>query len=77
MILEACEKAAAAAGFTRFEMGATLTGVPLYRARGYVALGNLDVPLKNGESLAVIRMEKRLGARNQVHDLGPSRQLPS
>jgi GNAT superfamily N-acetyltransferase len=59
MILEACERAAASAGFTRFEMGATLTGVPLYRARGYVALENLEVPLKNGESLAVVRMEKR------------------
>ena len=60
MILEACEKAASAAGFTRFEMGATLTGVPLYRAKGYVALETLDVPLQNGESLAVIRMEKRM-----------------
>lgn len=61
MVLEACERAAMAAGFTRFEMGATLTGLPLYRARGYVALENLEVPLKNGESLAVIRMEKRMG----------------
>jgi hypothetical protein len=40
-------------------MGATLTGVPLYRARGYVTLEHLDVALKNGETLAVIRMEKR------------------
>jgi GNAT superfamily N-acetyltransferase len=60
MILDACEKAGSAAGFTRFEMGATLTGVPLYRARGYVALETLDVPLQNGESLTVIRMEKRM-----------------
>lgn len=60
MVLEACEKAASAAGFTRFEMGATLTGVPLYRARGYVALENLTAPLKNGESLVVVRMEKRM-----------------
>jgi GNAT superfamily N-acetyltransferase len=59
MILDACETAAAAAGFTRFEMGATLTGVPLYRARGYVALENIAAPLKNGETLAVVRMEKR------------------
>ena len=59
MILDACESAAVAAGFTRFEMGATLTGVPLYRARGYVTLEHLDVVLKNGEALAVIRMEKR------------------
>jgi GNAT superfamily N-acetyltransferase len=59
MILEACENAALAAGFTRFEMGATLTGVPLYRARGYVALENLEVPLANGEALPIVRMEKR------------------
>jgi GNAT superfamily N-acetyltransferase len=61
MILDACERAATAAGFTRFEMGATLTGVPFYRARGYVARESLDVPLKNGESLVVIRMEKQVG----------------
>jgi GNAT superfamily N-acetyltransferase len=60
VILEACEKAAAAAGFTRFEMGATLTGVPLYSARGYVALENIEAPLANGESLMVVRMEKRI-----------------
>jgi hypothetical protein len=63
MILDACEKAATAAGFTRFEMGATLTGVPLYRARGYVALENIAAPLKNGETLAVVRMEKRTSSR--------------
>jgi GNAT superfamily N-acetyltransferase len=61
MILEACEKAAVAAGFARFEMGATLTGVPLYQARGYVALENLEVPLANGESLPIVRMEKLIG----------------
>jgi GNAT superfamily N-acetyltransferase len=60
MILEACEAAAGAAGFTRLEMGATLTGVPLYRARGYVALENLTVPLPGGESLPIVRMEKQL-----------------
>jgi GNAT superfamily N-acetyltransferase len=64
MILDACEKAASATGFTRFEMGASLTGVPLYRARGYVALENLEVPLKNGESLAVIRMQKRISLKS-------------
>jgi GNAT superfamily N-acetyltransferase len=63
MILDACETAATAAGFTRFEMGATLTGVALYRARGYVALENIAAPLKNGETLAVVRMEKRTSSR--------------
>jgi len=60
MILEACENAAIAAGFSRFEMGATLTGVPLYQARGYVALESLEVPLANGEALPIVRMEKRI-----------------
>jgi GNAT superfamily N-acetyltransferase len=64
MILEACERAAIAAGFTRLEMGATLTGMPLYRARGYVSLENLDVPLQNGNSIAVVRMEKRISLKN-------------
>jgi GNAT superfamily N-acetyltransferase len=60
MILEACETAAQAAGFTRFEMGATLTGVPMYGARGYVAIEALVVPLANGEALPIVRMEKSL-----------------
>ena len=35
LILAACEQAARAAGFTRLEMGSTLTGVAFYRAQGY------------------------------------------
>jgi GNAT superfamily N-acetyltransferase len=58
IILEACESAALAAGFTRFEMGATLTGVPFYRARGYVALEHIAIPVASGESLPIVRMEK-------------------
>ena len=57
-VLEACESAAIAAGFRRFEMGATLTGVALYQVRGYRAVENIEVPLANGESLAIVRMEK-------------------
>lgn len=59
MILQACEDAARAAGFTRYEMGATLTGAKLFRARGYVAVKPISIPLVNGESLPVIHMEKR------------------
>jgi GNAT superfamily N-acetyltransferase len=60
LILEACENSALSAGFTRFEMGATLTGVLLYQARGYAALESLEVPLPNGESLPIVRMEKKI-----------------
>src|SRR5947207_125359 len=57
-ILDACESAARAAGFSRFEMGATLTGVPLYLARGYQILERIEVPLRNGAALPVVRMAK-------------------
>jgi GNAT superfamily N-acetyltransferase len=58
-ILEACENAAAEAGFNAFEMGATLTGERLYRARGYQIVDQIDVPLANGVLLPIIRMSKR------------------
>ena len=58
MILEACENAATDAGFSRFEMGATLSGVPFYRARGYAEIENQSAPLSNGEVLLVVRMAK-------------------
>jgi GNAT superfamily N-acetyltransferase len=60
MILEACESAARRAGFKRFEMGATLTGIPFYRAKGYLELEPLSVPLADGLSLPIVRMEKRV-----------------
>ena len=59
MILQACEDAARAAGFARFEMGATLTGAKLFGVKGYVAVRPISIPLVNGESLPVIHMEKR------------------
>ena len=58
LILEACESAAHAAGFARLEMGATLSGVAFYRAKGYVEIENQSVPLGNGEYLAIVRMGK-------------------
>ena len=58
LLLDACESAARAAGFSRYEMGATLTGVKLFRARGYVPVKNLDVPVGDGLSIPVVHMEK-------------------
>jgi N-acetylglutamate synthase-like GNAT family acetyltransferase len=58
MILEACESAAKHAGFSRLEMGATMSGVPFYRAKGYAAIENQEASLGNGERLPIVRMEK-------------------
>lgn len=57
-ILEACENAAIEVGFRGFDLGATVTGERLYRARGYEVIERIEVPLSNGASLPVIRMSK-------------------
>lgn len=59
LILQACEDAARAAGFSRFEMGATLTGAKLFGVKGYIEVKRISIPLANGESLPVIQMEKK------------------
>lgn len=58
LILAHVESAASAAGFRRYEMGSTLTGVPLYRLKGYVEVERISVPLSNGESVPVVKMVK-------------------
>lgn len=62
-LLRAGEQAAAAAGFRRVEMGATLTGAPLYRRAGYQEIERLEIPIGNGLTLPVVRMAKCLGAQ--------------
>jgi len=59
LILEACENAAREAGFTRFEMGATLTGAKLFGAKGYEVVRPMEVPLEDGKVLPILHMEKR------------------
>ncbi len=60
LILAHVEAEAAAAGFHSYEMGSTLTGVPLYRLKGYVEIGRIAVPLWNGETLPVVKMVKQV-----------------
>jgi len=60
LVLQACEDAATAAGFTRLEMGATLSGVAFYKAKGYLEIENQQVPLSNGEVLPTVKMTKEI-----------------
>jgi GNAT superfamily N-acetyltransferase len=59
-ILLHCECAARAAGFRKLEMGATLTGIPFYRAHGYSELEQVEVPLGQGLTLPIMRMGKNI-----------------
>ncbi|MGN7998384.1 GNAT family N-acetyltransferase [Sphingomonas sp. 22176] len=59
-VLDLCEDAARIAGFTRAEMMATMAGVPLYEACGYVQVEPvLSAPI-DGVRVPLVRMEKPL-----------------
>lgn len=59
-ILHAAETAARAAGFTAAELMATLSGEPLYRARGYVAVERTAANV-DGIAVPLVRMRKAIG----------------
>lgn len=60
LILETCEAAAAAEGFRRCEMAATLSGEPLYRAAGYATIEPFEADTSSGFKVPLIRMGKVL-----------------
>jgi GNAT superfamily N-acetyltransferase len=61
-ILRACMDAARAAGFRRVTLASTLPGVPFYRALGFAEHERFDIPLPDGLTLPVIRMERDVGS---------------
>lgn len=73
-IFAACEAAAAAAGFRRFELMATLPGVPLYRALGFAELESVSVPLPDGLTLPCIRMDRPVNDSPNIADGEPIRE---
>ena len=60
MIMLLCESAAREAGFARTEMMATLAGVPLYRASGYLELEPVEATTREGIVVPLVRMGKTL-----------------
>ena len=58
LLLQAGEDAAAARGFTRFELVSTLSGVAFYRSMGYRGLDPVPVDLPDGTVIGCLRMEK-------------------
>ncbi|MHA7873587.1 MAG: GNAT family N-acetyltransferase [Hyphococcus sp.] len=60
LLLDLGEQAAREAGFKTIELGSTLSGEPLYRARGYKAFHREDHAAGNGAVNTIIHMRKRL-----------------
>jgi GNAT superfamily N-acetyltransferase len=58
LLLDACEAAARAVGFARFELGATLTGAKLFEKRDYVEVERTNIPLEGDITLPIIHMIK-------------------
>ncbi|NKB38395.1 MAG: GNAT family N-acetyltransferase [Gammaproteobacteria bacterium] len=60
LLLDLGEKAARDAGFKSIELGATLSGEPLYLARGYIESNRETQIAANGSENIIITMLKRL-----------------
>jgi GNAT superfamily N-acetyltransferase len=60
LLLERCESEARERGFSRVELMATLPGVRLYAARGYVGTQRVSYDLGNGEHIDFVPMSKEL-----------------
>ena len=60
VILTLCEVAAAAEGFTRVQLMATLAGEPLYRACGYEEIERTAAAPVNGVAVPLVLMGKAL-----------------
>jgi GNAT superfamily N-acetyltransferase len=60
LILQLCEGAAAAEGFSRVQLMATLSGEPLYRACGYQEIERTAAAPQNGVVVPLILMGKPL-----------------
>ena len=63
LLLERCEREAAAQGYTAVELMATLSGVKLYRARGYCGTAVTRYDVGGGESIDFVAMRKQLDGR--------------
>ena len=59
-MLEHCENEARARGFSQVELMATLPGVKLYAARGYVGAPMVHFDVGHGEIIEFIPMQKAL-----------------
>jgi len=60
MLMEHCEREAAAAGFLAMELAATMPGVPLYAACGFESVEDFALALPGNVSVPLTRMRKRI-----------------
>jgi GNAT superfamily N-acetyltransferase len=59
-ILAAGQDAARGEGFTWMDLGATLPGVPLYRAFGFAEIERFVLTMPDGVPIEAVRMERQI-----------------
>jgi GNAT superfamily N-acetyltransferase len=59
-LMEHCEAEAARAGFRTMELAATMPGVPLYRACGFLVVEDFALALPDNVSVPLSRMRKQI-----------------
>jgi GNAT superfamily N-acetyltransferase len=69
-ILHTAEAAARRAGFYELELLASLTGVPLYEARGFSVVERVEVTTPDGVRLPTMRMVKQIAPPVQIGQTG-------
>ena len=60
MLLEKCESEARLRGFSRVELMATLPGIRLYSARGYVGVAQVQYEVSPGVAIEFLPMSKSI-----------------
>ena len=65
-LLARCEREAVAQGFRRLELMATLPGVRLYEARGYVPQPQIRWPVGGGVEIEFVPMSKDVGEPEEI-----------
>lgn len=66
LITGVCQAAAREEGFTRMELVSTLAGEPLFAEIGFKVTERTNLPLPDGESLPMVKMDKMLGLEEDV-----------
>jgi len=66
LILEVCERAAAAEGFAALELAATLAGLPLYRSYGFDDVERFEELTPSGIRVPLVKMRKAIAPANRA-----------
>jgi GNAT superfamily N-acetyltransferase len=72
MLMQHCTEHALSAGFTSLELTATMPGVPLYMAHGFVPVHGLSLSLAEGQVVVPLTLMRKAIAKKPMADPFPA-----